>query len=289
MKEIVVLSLFNGLGTARLALEDAGFKIKKFYSSEINVPANKVASHNYPDTVQLGNIENWKEWDIEQPDIILAGSPCQGFSFAGRQLNFEDPRSKLFFTFIDILNHYKPEKFLLENVPMKKQSEDVITDFTNVIPIKINGKLQSAQSRKRIYWTNIEGVTQPDDLGLVLKDIMEDGIEAKGIYDKHTREKTVASDCNEVGHARLNGHDFLKRVYSPLAKGPTLTAVCGGNQQRKVALDDTHYRDLTPIEYERLQNLPDNFTSCVSKSQRYKMIGNGWECKTVSHILSHWK
>lgn len=170
-----VLSLFDGMSCGRIAFDRAGIQVEKYYASEIDKYTEKVSQDNYPDIIRLGDITKWREWDIEQPDIIIGGSPCQGFSFAGKGLNFDDPRSKLFFTFVDILKHYKPKYFLLENVKMKKEHQNVISEYLGVAPIEINSALLSAQNRKRLYWTNISGVTQPEDRGILLKDIIESG------------------------------------------------------------------------------------------------------------------
>lgn len=302
-----VLSVFNGFSGARVALEKAGLHCDKYFSSEIDKYANQITHKNYPDTIDLGDVTKWRDWDWVLPeiDLLIGGSPCQGFSLAGKQLNFEDPRSKLFFEFVDILNYYKPKYFLLENVKMKKEYQDVISDLLGVEPIEINSNLVSAQNRKRLYWTNIQGVSQPEDKGILLKDILEYGfvdgkksycIDAsyykggnlKQYFEKHRRQLVFDNEhsgCIEVGKAAVNGHDFLKRVYSPCGKSPTLTAVCGGNQERKIAVDSKHWRKLTPIECERLQTLPDNYTEGVSNTQRYKMLGNGFTVDVIAHIL----
>ena len=196
-KGIVVLSLFDGMSCGRIALDRAGIKVKKYYASEIDKYAQIVSAANYPDIIRLGDITKWREWNIEKPDIIIGGSPCQGFSFAGKELNFDDPRSKLFFTFVDILKRYKPKYFLLENVKMKKEYQKVISDCLGVEPIEINSALVSAQNRKRLYWTNIPGVTQPEDKGIVLKDIIEGQafVNARGKVKKQT-EKSNCIDAN---------------------------------------------------------------------------------------------
>lgn len=191
-----VLSLFDGISCGQIAFERTGIKVDKYYASEIDKYAIQITQNNYPDTIQLGSITDWQSWNIENPDIIIAGSPCQGFSFAGKQLNFSDPRSALFFTFIEILKHYKPKYFLLENVIMKAEYNDVISSILGEIypecvtqkemfrsgrlePIEINSALLSAQNRRRLYWTNIQGITQPKDKGILLKDIIETGITEK--------------------------------------------------------------------------------------------------------------
>lgn len=180
MKLRTVLSLFDGMSCGRLALDRVGIEYDKYCASEIDKHAIRVATHNYPDTIELGDINNWKEWSIDwsQVDLILAGSPCQGFSFAGKQLAFDDPRSKLFFVFVDILNHVKAAnpkvKFLLENVVMKQEFQEIITQQVGVEPVLINSALVSAQNRKRLYWANWH-FEQPQDKGILLKDIVHEG------------------------------------------------------------------------------------------------------------------
>ena len=186
MEGMNVLSLFDGMGCFWIALKEAGILVNKAYASEIDKFAIKQTQFNFPDTVQLGDVTKWKEWDIDwgSIDLILAGSPCQGFSFAGKQLAFGDPRSKLFFVFIDILNHIRslnPDVlFLLENVNMKKDYMKVISEYCGVSPVNINSNLASAQNRNRWYWTNIcEHIPQPMDKGILLKDILEDEVDEK--------------------------------------------------------------------------------------------------------------
>jgi len=168
-----VLSLFDGMSCGRLALDRLGIKVDKYYASEIDKYAIQVASANYPDTIQIGDVCDVKGEDYPNIDLILGGSPCQGFSFAGHQLAFDDPRSALFFEFVRVLKEVNPKYFLLENVKMKKEFLDIISDQVGVEPILINSSLLSAQNRQRYYWTNIPGVEQPEDRGLVLKDILE--------------------------------------------------------------------------------------------------------------------
>lgn len=288
-----VLSLFDGISCGQVALERAGIKIDKYYASEIESNSIKVTQHNYPNTIQLGDVTNWETWNIDWAniDLLIGGSPCQGFSIAGKQLNFEDPRSKLFFEFVDILNHikaYNPNVlFFLENVPMKQEWQDIISSYLGVEPINVNSEKFSASIRERLYWSNIP---IPDfdcvDNSLVLSDIMleEDKVPSKYWYgcgfDFDTLDKPVC------GRLHLNGHDFLKRVMSPKFKCQTLTAVCGGNQQKKV-YQNGRCRKLTPLEYERLMTLSDNYTSCISDGARYKAIGNGWNVDTVAYFFAN--
>ena len=334
-----VLSLFDGMSCGQLALQRADIKVKNYFASEIDKYAIEVAKKNFPDIVHVGDVTDIMrgipmdrvkddcllEMMATNIDLILAGSPCQGFSFAGRQLNFDDPRSKLFFEFIRVVNNIntrkaqlgKPQvKFLLENVRMKKESQDVITNALGVEPIAINSALMSAQNRNRLYWTNIPNVTQPQDKGIVLADILEDlpFDEApnylKGTWCGRVRGDLVKSVDDDKAHCLtasmykgqiptfvkskkpiqvgvandIKGFDIIKRVYSPQGKSPTLTTMQGGHRQPKVAMDNL-YRKLTPLECERLQTLPDNYTEGVSNTQRYKMIGNGWTVDVIAHIL----
>jgi len=180
-----VLSLFDGMSCGQIALERAGIKVNKYYAAEIDKHAITVTMANYPNTIQLGDVTKVFAKDLEQIDLIIGGSPCQGFSFAGKGLNFEDPRSKLFFEFVRLVNECKPKWFFLENVRMKKEHELVISQYMKVAPIEINSALLSAQNRQRLYWTNINqmpwglfgdmitDIPQPKDKGILLKDVLE--------------------------------------------------------------------------------------------------------------------
>lgn len=178
-----VLSLFDGISCGKVALERAGIEVDQYYASEIDEGAIAISKERHPDIVHLGSVTDWKNWDIDfsEIDLLIGGSPCTGFSIAGKQLNFKDPQSKLFFEYVDILNEIKKAnpnvKFLLENVKMKKEYENVITGYLGVEPIAIDSALVSAQRRKRLYWTNIEGVLQPEDKGIMLKDIVHENVD----------------------------------------------------------------------------------------------------------------
>ncbi len=488
-----VLSLFDGMSCGRIALDQLGIPVDKYYASEIDKYAIQVAQANYPDTIHVGDICNLDPEDYKDIDLILAGSPCQGFSFAGKQLAFDDPRSALFFEFIRLLKAIKPKYFLLENVRMKKEFLQVISEQVSecypeipfgIEPIFINSSLVSAQSRQRYYWTNIPGIQQPEDKGIVLRDILEDnydserdksycidanysktGAKPHHYKDKYRRQlvnkpikvgmnveevkvrkhevnisglqhllremkkesgktnKQIANETNmpvtkvehwfrtdssfaipgddiwhklkevlgiktdvfdreimefiyrdgvyetkqrvysdqgksptltasnkdqmietspvQVGVAvDVNGHDILKRVYSPDGKSPTVNTWQGGNREPKVVSggafrgraydnegkrkdrdgssvanqttqmlelrkdsksnaittvskdsivveNELHWRKLTPLECERLQTVPDNYTDHVSNTQRYKMLGNGWTVEVIKHIFKN--
>lgn len=270
-----ILSLFDGLSGAMVALERANIKVDNYFSSEIDKYAIRVSEKNYPNIIRLGDINNWKEWDLPKIDLIIAGSPCQGFSNSGRGLNFDDPRSKLFFVFVDILKAYKPKYFLLENVRMKKEWADTISTLLGVTPILIDSALVSAQTRKRYYWTNIPNVTQPEDKGLLLKDIIESG--------EVDRDKSYAIDANYYKGGNLKSYyDFSKRqlVFDKPHQ----------SSKRLMVKTEKSFRKLTPEECEKLQTLPVGYTEKgieqISNKQRYKMLGNGFTINTVAWILS---
>jgi len=403
-----VLSLFDGMSCGRIALDQLGISVEKYYASEIDKYAMQVSAANYPDIEQVGDICDLDPKDYMDVDLMLAGSPCQGFSFAGKQLAFDDPRSALFFEFIRLLKAIKPKYFLLENVRMKKEFLQVISEQVSecypeipfgIEPIFINSSLVSAQSRQRYYWTNIPGIQQPEDKGIVLRDILEDNYDSErdksycidanysktGAKPHHYKDKYRRQLVNkpiQIGTATdINGHDILKRVYSPDGKSPTVNTCQGGNREPKVVtggafrgraydnegkrkdrdgssvanqttqmlelrkdsksnaittvskdsivtvqsynrkdglgkeLDkahtltasdwrglnrnqnqnavvtddsgDLHWRKLTPLECERLQTVPDDYTNHVSNTQRYRMLGNGWTVDVICHIFKN--
>lgn len=328
-----VLSLFDGISAGRVALEKSNVNVDNYYASEIDSFAIRVANKNYPDTIQLGDISKWRDWDIDfsKIDLVIGGSPCQGFSFAGKQLNFQDERSKLFFEYVDILNCVKSlnpnVKFLLENVRMKQEYQDVISKFLNVEPIQINSSLVSAQNRVRYYWTNIEGIQQPIDNGLVLSDILEQSVEEKFYlsyeavdymsrlrngkqrWEYHKNPLNGKSVCltanmykgvpygvirfnkpNQIAVLDMKGNDSIRRVYDDSGKSPCLTTSNGGHRQPKIFDYEKEFaRKLTPLECERLQTFPDNYTEGVSNSQRYKALGNSWTVDVVAHIFKNLK
>jgi DNA-cytosine methyltransferase len=519
-----VLSLFDGMSCGMIALDRLGIKVDNYYASEIDKYAIQVSQANYPDIIQVGDITKLDLSTLPKIDLVMGGSPCQGFSFAGKQLAFDDPRSALFFEFHKAISYLQPKYFLLENVRMKKEYLDIISEYMGVEPIFINSSLVSAQSRQRYYWTNIPGIEQPEERGIVLRDILEDQVgsehyvgdnmqnnykggnqlnpnyksQANTIHnsdkksgticagthgyangyvgDKHKPvkqternarhlkqlddkslcmtasmykgagnngmtlvpqklvddisdlpeksqtiksqyyksskanfersgtfhatgipQKLVSDKPQHIGTAvDVNGHDQIKRVYSPDGKSPTVTTCGGGHREPKVvagalrgrslnedgknvkwketkpkqiletrkdeksntvstftkdnlvvqsyrevrteeakkarrenrqktgkdhtpfrakelqprddgkvgtvtpSLNNDHkisltrdkdqevyWRKLTPLECERLQTVPDNYTNHVSNTQRYKMLGNGWTIEVIAHILQN--
>lgn len=276
-----VLSLFDGMSCGQIALNRIGIKPTKYYASELDKYAIKVTQANYPSTVQLGDVTKWREWDIDWAsiDLLIGGSPCQGFSFAGKQLAFDDPRSKLFFEYVDILSHIKSVnpsvKFMLENVKMKKEYLAVISEQLGVEPVFINSSLVSAQNRQRYYWCNWE-VSQPEDRGIVLADILESGERADIVINQGKEAQKIGiqkSHCLMARDYKGFGNQGMTGVLNP-------SAVRG-----RYISDGKVYRKLTPIECERLQTVDDNYTNHVSNTQRYKMLGNGWTVDVVAHIF----
>jgi len=263
-----ILSLFDGMSGARIALDRAGIKVDAYFASEVDKYAIQVAQKNYPDIVHLGDVRNVTANELPHIDLLIGGSPCQGFSFAGKQLNFNDPRSALFFEYVRILKEVKPTYFLLENVKMSKRSEKVITDLLGVEPITINSALVSAQHRVRMYWTNIPDVQQPKDKGILLTDVI-DGIAAFG----YSRKTGVQFDRGE-----------LKKAIGVLASD---WRGLNRNQRQNcvVDFDSITCRKLSPVEVERLQTVKNNYTAGVSNTQRYKMLGNGFTVDVIAHIL----
>jgi DNA-cytosine methyltransferase len=376
---MIIHSYFDGLSGGQIALNRAGIKYSKYYASEIDKYAIKITQANYPDTIQLGSITEWQSWDIEKPDLILAGFPCQPYSVAGKREGLNDKRGgDIVKCMIESIAHYKPDNFMLENVPGLLTIDSGNT-FKHILGelnqagfavdwTIINSALVSAQNRNRLYIigrrldlcssykialdqnnkrnynfslfddseyniiTFDANIPQPKDKGILLKDIIESATtdkdksycidtnyykdsSVKNYQDKSRRQMvvtggamrgrdsgqelefnnsgksnaitTVSKDslCIQVGTADINGNDNIKRVYSGEGKCPTLTAVCGGNQEPKIATGIT-WRKLTPVECERLQTIDDNYTNHVSNSRRYHALGNSFTVDVIAHILS---
>lgn len=341
-----VLSLFDGMSGAMAALQSIGIKPTNYFACEIDKYSEAVSRYHYPEIIRLGDVTKVNFFGLPKIDLLVAGFPCQSFSLAGKQLNFDDPRGKLFFEVVRLLHELQPTYFLLENVKMKKEIQNEISGLVGVQPIQINSALVSAQNRVRNYWTNIPEVTQPEDKGIILMDIIHDGITDRDksftidanyhkggnltqYFDK-SRRQLVFNQPVQVGIADLpTSREQDKRVYDISGKSPCLLANSGGHKEPKVAIqqrargfnkgglhtdkaptlsanswqdnnhltDGIYWRKLTPIECERLQTFPDDFTKFginangiqfqVSNSQRYKMLGNGFTRDVIAHIINH--
>jgi site-specific DNA-cytosine methylase len=282
-EKINVLSLFDGISCGQIALERAGIEVENYFASEIEPSSIKVTQANFPNTKQLGSVLNVKGADLPKIDLLIGGSPCQGFSFAGKQLNFEDPRSKLFFEFIRIFKEINPTYFLLENVKMKQEYQDIISDYLGVNPIMINSNLVSAQNRTRLYWTNIPNIEQPTDKNIKLSDILETEYEyykCRATVQKNAEYTDIKSVTltAAMGMGGGNVPMLISKEFYEKHKGKYID----GNDRKGLRL-------LTPVECERLQTVPDNYTSCVSKTHRYKALGNGWTVDVIAFIFSFLK
>jgi site-specific DNA-cytosine methylase len=316
-----ILSLFDGMSCGRIALDRAGLEVDNYFASEIDKHAIKVSGANYPDIHRLGDVTQVKGADLPHIHLLMGGSPCQGFSFAGKQLAFDDPRSALFFEFVRLKKECKPDFFLLENVRMKKEYQDVISEYLGVEPIRINSNLVSAQNRDRWYWTNIPGIEQPADKGILLEDILEDGENlvhqrGRGNNPGGVREgkspsmgascwqenvkvpviknrgvlihKPNKSQCLDANYANgVDNHGQRTRVLELREKSKCVRSGGRDSYDRHEwdSVDKNHLRKLTVTECERLQTVPDNYTNHVSNTQRYKMLGNGWTVDVIAHIL----
>ena len=382
-----VLSLFDGISCARVALERAGIPVEAYYASEIDKYSIQVSQKNYPDIQHIGSVTRIKLWN-DNPnaidfyykegdvDLLIGGSPCQDLSIAKKdRKGLDGERSGLFWEYVRILREVKPKYFILENVAsMQKEAKEIITRELGVEPIMINASLVSAQNRKRLFWTNIQGVTQPQDKGILLKDILEKDVDEKYIVNDYKtnwnsdkpievekgKYKTlrIGGDIPTIRIGQIGNGGQGDRIYSPEGKSVALSALGGGRgaktglyavNNKEIILgteslqvlkegrteegkksrkeirektgkdstlrsathkayfgregtkanclttglgmeghivEDFVIRKLTPIECERLQGLPDNYTEGVSNTQRYKTLGNAFNVDVVAHILS---
>lgn len=332
-KRINVLSLFDWMSCWRIALERVGIEVDNYFASEVEKFPIQIAQKNFPSTIQLWDVcwIQYEEWAIfhhqnKDPmsngwsyitdiDLLIWWSPCQWFSRAWKQLNFNDPRSKLFFEFVRILREAKPKYFLLENVIMKKEYQDIITEHLFWInPVKINSSLVSAQNRKRLYWVwelqedgtyRTVDVPQPNDKKIFLKDILENEVDERYylsqkqinqlLYNWNWRwewVKIAFKNATKKWYIEWEAGDSVdysfpnsktRRWRAKKRKSGTLST----QQNQSVITSDMNLRKLTPIECERLQTLPDNYTESVSNTQRYKMLGNWWTVDVIAHIFNY--
>lgn len=326
---INVLSLFDGMACTRMALDVLGVKVNKYFASEVDKYSIQMSKHLYPDIIHLGDVQfvTASTFGEHRIDLIVGGSPCQGFSNAGKGLNFDDPRSALFFEYVRLVRELRPRYFLLENVKMKGEWRDIISEYMGVEPIFINSALVSAQNRQRYYWTNIEGVEQPEDRGIVLRDILESGTVIddsgetvlgnvnpsgrgmNGLVRSTGCEKSncVTSAGQDMGAVVRAGIDENGNTcYVDREKSRSIIGSIGRttereyfkkNQGQMLLQDDgvrLKWRKLTVRECARLQTVPEHIIdrmmeSGVSNSQMYKQLGNGFTVDVIAHILSYAK
>ena len=331
MKEQIVLSLFNGMNTLRQAMENVGIPVKKYYSSEIKPYAIKLTQHHFPDTIQLGDITKWREWDIDWSEItfIGSGSPCQDLSIAGKRAGLSGDKSSLFYTFIDILEYVKglnPNvKFLQENVgSAPTEAIKLMSESLDILPIRINSNLVTAQNRDRFYWSNIKvrtdwtgynwtDIPQPKDRNVYLKNIIESGKvdkeKATAILESQSRcvanqkslkqraDKdfiTVVKEATTKGFVEVKPGDCVDMSFptSKTRRGRLMTdkVNCLMEAGQEIYYNNGYYlRKLTQIELERLQGFIDGYTSILSYNQASSLLGDGWTLPVIEHILSFYK
>lgn len=293
---INILSLFDGMGGLMIALNTLGVEVDNYYASEIDKFAIAQTKLNFPNVIHLGSITNIKASNLKEIDLIAFGSPCQGFSYAGRGLNFEDPRSALFFEAVRLLKECQIVNpnvlFLMENVNMPEKWRNVISDHLGILPVNINSNLVSAQNRNRWYWTNIRTKTkgvfsenhtdipQPKNKGIYLSDILETNVDEKYYYSSKALEWMTR-------HGNRTGK--LIKLFKGSEKFPCLEATMYKkySAQRFWAIfNDKKMRYITPTECARLQTIPEWYKWGCSDTQQYKMLGNGWTNDVIVHILS---
>ena len=286
---LTVLSLFDGISVGQLAFKDCGIDVDTYYASEINDYAICITQTNFPNTIQLGNVENWMTWDNvdwNKIDIIIGGSPCQDISFAGKRQGLQGKRSSLFYVYRDILNFMKEIRpdvlFLLENVKGKKETLDTISKELGVNPVRINSNLVSAQNRDRYYWTNINdgNIEQPDDKKILLKDILDESADGTFPLSKVHYNAFLKSYPNWKPSER---EGKSKPILATYYKQPPHCPYIPDSKS------ESGFRRLTPLECERCQTLPDNYTNIegISNMRRYETVGNAWTMKVISHIFSY--
>ena len=282
-----VLSLFDGISCGQVALQKLGIKVNKYFASEINEDSIFIAKKNFPNTIHLGDVRNIRTSELPKIDLLIGGSPCQDLSGAkpdGKGL--EGEKSRLFYEFVRILKELNPKWFLLENVIMKKEWQDIITNLLGVEPIEINSCLVSAQNRRRLYWTNIPNIKKLSDKGIKIKDIIYD--DNYKVFSDVRIENTKVATKNYLKWD-LSGKGYWSqqdRGYYKNGKLPTLPRASPTNKLN-IVLGEGKYRRLHPIEAERAQTLPDNYTKGLSDAKRIAVIGDGWTVDVISHILSH--
>ena len=284
-----VLSLFDGMSCGQIALDKLGIKVDNYFASEIDKYAIQIAKKNYPNTKHIGSVTEVKGNDLQQIDLLIGGSPCQDLSKAktdGEGLGGE--RSGLFWEYVRLLKETKPKYFLLENVVMKKEWSDVISNELGCEPIEINSNLVSAQNRRRLYWTNIPNITQHKDKGILIRDIIYDDDYKVFTDTRITNTKKITKNYIKWDLSGKRYWSQQDRAYYKDNKVCTLPKTAP-TMKLNILLDYDNdiYRRMHPIEAERCQNVPDNYTDGVSVNKRLEMLGNGWTVDVIAHIFKN--
>lgn len=293
MKPLKVLSLFDGIAVGRVALERAGFQVESYDAFEIEPNAIKIALKNYPDIIEHGDVFDTDFTEFKDIDLLCGGSPCTGWSKAKnhtakytREITPEGIGWDLFQRYVKALHTVKPKYFLYENnYGIAQEVQDAISEELGVQPIMIDAALVSAQRRKRLYWTNIPGITQPEDKGLLFKDVIVD--DPSLIRTDPRIGPTIKYSKNYVKYD-LGGHGYYSqqdRAYFPDSKAPTVPR-CRTDTKFNLWLGNNTYKKTCPVEIERLMTLPDGYTDCVAMTRRYEALGNSWVVDVIAHIFS---
>ena len=291
---MIVLSLFDGLSCGHIALDRCGIPVEKYYASEIDKNAIAITQYNYPNTIQLGDVNKWESWNLEwdKIDLIIGGSPCQNLSNAGNQTGLDGSESSLFYRFVEILDFIKTKnpnvKFLLENVNMKPDWKKQFNDWMGVEPVLIDSALVSAQTRKRLYWTNIQNITKLEDKHIYIKDIVE------------PEEDKQYCKITDKMYAKKEGTLAFKKAWSSVRtldqklKTLTCSQAIANSGATNIKYPNGEYYKPTPLESERAQTLPENYTKYgvfngVVKEMKYgpriKGVGNGWTVDVICSIF----
>ncbi len=286
-----VLSLFDGMSCGQIALERVGVKVDKYFASEIDKYAIQVTQNNYPNTIQVGSVEFvTKEMLNCSIDLLIGGSPCQSFSNAGDGTGFEG-KSGLFWEFVRVLKEVKPKYFFLENVKMRKEWQEVITNALGVKPVLINSKYFVPQNRERLYWTNLP----IEDYDKIIKTKLNDILEKEVSQNYYLTEKQLSKldlnykfSLNDIIRHRGGKHQ-QDNIYRHDGIMCCLSASTHGASRHltKTLLPNGRLRRLTEVECEKLQSVPVNYTNAVSSSKRYEMLGNGWTVDVIAHIFKN--
>lgn len=287
-EKINVLSLFDGISCGQIALERVGIEVENYFASEIDKHAIKVTQANYPNTKQLGSVIDVKAKDLPKIDLLIGGSPCQGFSIAGKKLNFDDDRSKLFFEFVRLKNELNPKYFLLENVRMTDDIADAIDELLGVKRIYIDSRNFTGMIRKRYYWTNIP-IGEIPTKNVSIEDLLDNepfDRDLNFFLNRTKYEPTTSYDgIITINPRDNNGKQTWQRgrVYDIKGSCPT---ICASLFDLNITKDHKTWRKLTINECEKLQGVPKDYTSAVSKNERGKQLGNGWNVDTIAFIFS---
>ena len=287
-EKINVLSLFDGISCGQIALERAGIEVENYFASEIDNHAIKVTQYNYQNTIQIGDVTKVKGSDLPKIDLLIGGSPCQGFSIAGKKLNFDDDRSKLFFEFVRLKNELNPKYFLLENVRMTDDIADAIDELLGVKRIYIDSRNFTGMIRKRYYWTNIP-IGEIPTKNVSIEDLLDNepfDRDLNFFLDRTKYEPTTSYDgIITINPRDNNGKQTWQRgrVYDIKGSCPT---ICASLFDLNITKDHKTWRKLTINECEKAQGVPKDYTSIVSKNERGKQLGNGWNVDTVAFIFS---